>query len=118
LEARTQRSITAANLLPQTQRFFGQFTRSQQSQTTAVVGGPRYFDDWQTGFDLSWEIDVWGRLRRAIESSDAAIDVEIENYDDVLVTLIGDVASSYIELRSLTRKAKPISTRSSSSNRI
>lgn len=106
LEARAQRRITAGNLFPQTQRLFGQHTRNQQSQTTAIVGGPRNFDDWQTGFDLSWEIDVWGRLRRAIESSDAAIDAEIEGYDDILVTLIGDVAAGYINLRALDERIR------------
>lgn len=100
VEARAQRGIAASNLLPR------QYTRSQQSQTTAVVGGPRNLDDWQTGFDLSWELDVWGRLRRAIESSDAAVDAEIENHDNILVTLIGDVAASYIELRSLDERLR------------
>jgi len=106
LEARTQRSITAANLFPQSQAGFGQYSRTQLSQTiaTGAPGLPRVFDDWQTGFDMSWEIDVWGRLRRSIEASDATIDSEIENYDDILVTLIGDVAATYFELRSFDER--------------
>lgn len=108
IEARTQRNIAAGNLLPQSQRFFGQYGRNQISRTTANVfpGISRVFDDWQTGFDLSWELDVWGRLRRSIESADAAIDAEIETYDDILVTLIGDVAASYIELRSFDERLR------------
>ena len=83
LEARTQRQITAANLLPQSQNFFGQFARNQLSRNTATSSPfvPIAFDEWQTGFDLSWELDVWGRLRRAIEASDAAIAAETENYE-------------------------------------
>lgn len=106
LEARHLRRITAGNIFPQSQATFSQYSRNQLSQTTATPLPVRAFDDWQTGFDLSWEIDVWGRLRRAIESSDAAIDVEIENYDNILVTLIGDVASTYIQLRSFDERLR------------
>ncbi len=108
LEARAQRRITAANLLPQSQTAFGQYTRTQVSRTTATASPllPRAFDDWQNGFDLSWELDVWGRIRRAIEASDAAIGAEIANYDDILVTLIGDVAATYIELRALDERIR------------
>ena len=108
LEARRIRRITCGNLFPQSQAAFGQYTRTQLSQRTATSSPliPRAFDDWQTGFDLSWEIDVWGRLRRAIESADAVVDEEIENYDDLLVTLIGDVASTYIELRSFDERLR------------
>lgn len=108
LEARAQRNITAANLFPQSQGAFGQYSHSQLSRNSAssVPGAPITVNDWQTGFDLSWEIDVWGRLRRAIESADAALNAEIESYDDVLVTLIGDVAATYIELRSFDERIR------------
>ncbi len=110
LEARTQRRIAAGNLFPQSQQFFGQYARNQLSTEAANVfafpGFARVFDDWQTGFDLSWEVDVWGRLRRSIESADAAIDAEVETYDDILVTLIGDVAASYIELRGFDERLR------------
>ena len=108
LEARTQRQIAAGNLFPQSQAMFGQYSRNQISRTiaNAFPGQPRVFDDWATGFDMSWEIDIWGRLRRSIEAADAAIDAEIENYDDILVTLIGDVAASYIEMRSFDERLR------------
>lgn len=106
LEARAQRHIVAANLFPQTQNAFGDYTRQQFSRN--AVFPPRAmaqsFDDWSTGFDLSWELDVWGRIRRAIESQDAELDASIENYDDVLVTLIGDVAAAYIEIRAFDER--------------
>jgi len=108
LEARTQRRITAGDLFPQSQAAFGQYGRNQLSRTTATAfpGTPRVFDDWQTGLDLSWEIDTWGRLRRAIEAADASIDAEVENYDNILVTLIGDVAVTYIEVRSFDQRIR------------
>lgn len=106
LQARRQRSIEAANLLPQSQAYSATFARSQVSRTTANAfpGAPRAFDDWATGFDLSWELDVWGRIRRGIEAADATIDGEIELYDDALVTLIGDVVSTYIEIRAFDER--------------
>lgn len=108
LEARKQREISAGNLFPQSQQFFGQYARNQISRTQANIfpGISRVFDDWQTGFDMSWEIDIWGRLRRSIEAADAVIDAEIENYDDILVTLVGDVAGTYIELRSFDERLR------------
>lgn len=106
LEARRQRQIAAANLFPQTQAAFGQYSRRQNSFEVANVfpGIARNISQWDTGFDLSWEIDVWGRIRRSIEAADATIDAEIELYDDVLVTLIGDIVSTYIEIRSFDER--------------
>lgn len=105
LEARSQRQIAAATLLPQSQAAFGSYSRQQISRNT-VFGPflPRAFDEWATGFDLSWELDVWGRIRRSIEVSDAELDASIEDYDDVLVTLIGDVAATYIEVRAFDER--------------
>ena len=47
---------------------------------------------WEVGFDASWEIDVFGGIRRNIESADAGMGATIENYRDVLVTLLAEVA--------------------------
>jgi NodT family efflux transporter outer membrane factor (OMF) lipoprotein len=108
LEARTQRQIAAANLFPQSQALFGSYARNQLSRATATASplAPRAFSDWQLGFDLSWEIDLWGRIRRSVEAADAGIDAEIENYDNVLCTLIGDVATTYIQLRSFDERIR------------
>ena len=47
----------------------------------------------------SWEIDLWGRIRRSVESADAAVEVSLEDYRDVLVSLLAEVASSYVQVR-------------------
>jgi len=106
LEARRQQAITSANLFPQSQNLFGSYLRNQVSRTTATSSPliPRAFDEFKTGFDLSWELDVWGRLRRAIEAADASVDATVEDYDDILVTLIGDVAATYIEIRTFDER--------------
>jgi NodT family efflux transporter outer membrane factor (OMF) lipoprotein len=52
----------------------------------------------------SWELDFWGRFRRAVEAADAELDASVENYDDVLVVLLSDVAASYVEYRTFQQR--------------
>jgi len=110
LEARAQMLIDVGNLLPQTQAMTGSYTRNALSRETAnsnfVTSGKRWFSQWQYGFNLSWELDFWGRFRRAVEADAAALDASVENYDDVLVTLLGDVATNYVNLRTLEGRIK------------
>src|SRR5262249_6924060 len=68
--------------------------------------GKRFFDQWNLGFNLAWELDFWGRFRRAIESDAASLDASVANYDDVLVTLLGDVAANYVQLRTLEQRIR------------
>jgi NodT family efflux transporter outer membrane factor (OMF) lipoprotein len=106
LQARAARAIAVGNLFPQQQDAFGSYSRNALSQVTAnsQPGGQRFFDQWDTGFNLSWELDFWGRYRRAVEAADADLNVSIENYDEVLITFLGDVASTYIEIRTIQER--------------
>lgn len=54
---------------------------------------------YQAGFDASWELDLFGANRRAVEAAAYGIDASDENLRAVLLTLVGDVASSYVEAR-------------------
>jgi NodT family efflux transporter outer membrane factor (OMF) lipoprotein len=62
------------------------------------------FDLWNAGFDASWEVDVFGGTRRAIEAADYQLQASIEDRRDVLVTLLGEVARNYVELRGAQRE--------------
>jgi NodT family efflux transporter outer membrane factor (OMF) lipoprotein len=100
LEALARRGIAIGILFPQVQEGFGIYQRGELSENRAVpaaVDGD--FSDWQLGFDAAWELDVWGRLRRNIESADATVLASVASYDDVLVSLIAEVASNYVQLR-------------------
>jgi NodT family efflux transporter outer membrane factor (OMF) lipoprotein len=101
LEARAQRAIDVGELFPQTQTANGSYTRNVLSTKDANSSqvSKRFFSQWDFGFNLSWELDFWGRLRRAIESDTATLNASVENYDDVLVTLLGDVAVNYVAYR-------------------
>src|SRR5262250_215863 len=59
---------------------------------------------YQTGFDASWEIDVFGGVRRSVEAADATLQATVEDRRDVLVTLLGEVARNYIDLRGFQRR--------------
>jgi NodT family efflux transporter outer membrane factor (OMF) lipoprotein len=101
LEARAQLGITTGQIFPQSQTFTGSYSRNAASRE--VVSGQGivkpFFDQWNYGFNLNWELDFWGRFRRAIESDTANLNASVEGYDDVLVTLLGDVATNYVEMR-------------------
>jgi NodT family efflux transporter outer membrane factor (OMF) lipoprotein len=60
-----------------------------------------FYDQWNTGFNLSWELDSWGRLRRAVASAEDTLEASAANYNWVLVTLQADVATNYVRIRQL-----------------
>lgn len=105
-ESRALRNIAAANLLPQDQFASGRYadTQTSLSSPTAFPGVPLTIDDWSLGFDATWEIDLWGRIRRGVDAADAQLCASIKDYDFALVTLIGDVASLYVQIRSLDER--------------
>jgi NodT family efflux transporter outer membrane factor (OMF) lipoprotein len=111
LQARAQLAISVGNLFPQSQYASGDFTRNAASAETAnnifdlgLPGFHRFFSQWDFGFNVGWELDFWGRFRRAIESNQANLGASVADYDDVLVTLLGDVATNYVQLRTLQQQ--------------
>lgn len=67
-------------------------------------GGRRFFDNFATSLNLSWELDFWGLFRRNLEAADASLGQSVENYDQALVLLLANVATQYVELRTLQRR--------------
>ncbi len=106
LEARARLAVARGNLFPQLQEAFGGFQRFNQSSTTANALPVLNFDNWDLGLSAAWELDFWGRFRRAIETQEAILDAEIENYDDVLVLLQAEVATAYVQYRTFQERLK------------
>jgi NodT family efflux transporter outer membrane factor (OMF) lipoprotein len=106
LQARASLGFAIGELFPQNQEMIGSYTRRGVSENVAnrVATPKRWFSTWDYGFGLAWEIDFWGRFRRGIESAEDTLDASVENYDDVLVTLIGDVAANYVKYRTLEQQ--------------
>jgi NodT family efflux transporter outer membrane factor (OMF) lipoprotein len=109
LQAQAERNIEAGNLFPQSQTAVADYAHAQISRNLNIFNGPNarlpsQINIWATGFNASWELDVWGRIRRMIEASGADRDAAIEAYHDALVTLIADVAASYVQIRTLQER--------------
>jgi len=106
LQARAQLGVAIGNFFPQTQEMDGGYTRHAVSVAVAnrFATPERWFSQFDYGFGLAWELDFWGRFRRAIESSEDTLNASVDNYDAVLVTLIGDVASSYVQVRTVQQQ--------------
>ena len=92
LQARQQLMIAIGNQYPQQQQLGGQGgiegLFSSSSDTL-----------YDLGFNLSWEADVWGRFKRQIESASAALDASVASYDGIMVSLIAEVAQTYLLIR-------------------
>lgn len=102
-EARARRGLAAADAFPSVDAG-GAFERSRTSDTLAEMPGGT--DNlFQAGFDASWEIDVFGGVRREIEAADAEMEAAVEDRRDVLVSLLAEVARNYVELRGAQRRA-------------
>ena len=113
-EERASLAATSSGLWP-TVDVSGSYSRNRASQNAigapgqgavvAPIGGRQLEQNFfQTGFDSRWEIDVFGGTRRQIESAEAILQASIEERRGVLVTLLGDVARNYIDLRGLQRR--------------
>jgi NodT family efflux transporter outer membrane factor (OMF) lipoprotein len=106
LQSRAQLGIAVGEFFPQTQEMNGSVDSHGVSINVAnrIATPTRWFGQWNYGFGVAWELDFWGRFRRAIESAEDTLDASVENYDDVLVTLVGDVAGTYVQIRTLQQQ--------------
>jgi multidrug efflux system outer membrane protein len=62
-------------------------------------GGPRDIEGYDAGFDATWELDFFGRNRRALEAANAQLDAAEAGLRDVQVSLAAELSRSYFELR-------------------
>jgi NodT family efflux transporter outer membrane factor (OMF) lipoprotein len=101
LAARAQLGIAVGELFPQTQYMNGDFAQREVSLAVAnkAATPQRSFPQWDYGFGLAWEVDFWGKFRRGVEQADDNLQATAYDYDAMLVTLLGDVATAYVQLR-------------------
>jgi NodT family efflux transporter outer membrane factor (OMF) lipoprotein len=110
-ESRFQRGVTAAAELPSINAD-AKYTREQYSQNgiVSLLGallGPSAsggipvppINDYNVGFDASWELDLWGKVRRQVEAADAQVDQAEDQRRDALVSSLAELARDYIQLR-------------------
>ncbi|HEY0296018.1 MAG TPA: efflux transporter outer membrane subunit [Bordetella sp.] len=118
-QARLQRRVAASQALPQVD-LDAQAARQRQSEESAetrlagALGGasaPQLvqvlsepFSLYQAGFDVSWELDLWGRVRRLVEAADAGIEAAQAQLQDTRLVLSSELARAYFELRQVQRQ--------------
>ena len=110
-EARAQYRIASADLWP-TVDGSSSYARQRESKNQPLVGPgdhlppgiPFENNFYQSGFDASWEIDVFGGTRRAVESAKAQVAAAQFGEREVLVTLLGEIARNYVEARGYQRR--------------
>src|SRR4029453_14551117 len=104
LESRAQLGVARAAQFPQVNAGASyQYTRPFSENISPVLGGwpgaaPFTGDVFATSVDLAFELDLWGRLRRATEAARAELLASEENRRVVLMTLVSDVARTYFDL--------------------
>src|ERR1700677_3785980 len=78
---------------------------SNSDEQVPGFGTQRYKEPSDSlGFDATWEIDLFGRVRRSVEASRADLGAERANYEDAQVTVAAEVARNYFELRGAQRR--------------
>jgi NodT family efflux transporter outer membrane factor (OMF) lipoprotein len=107
-QARAQLGIATGELFPQQQQLVGEKRIESFSEKEPLFNRlnrfhhiDNHFTRVKAGFDAGWEIDLWGQIRRNIQSADAQLLASVASYDDALVTVTGDVAATYISIREL-----------------
>jgi NodT family efflux transporter outer membrane factor (OMF) lipoprotein len=121
LQARADLGQAIGNAYPQQQRLVGNALYNRESDNApnsqifqtrnlnlpfSLPQRDQSFYSTQFGLTATWEIDFWGKFRRAIESADANLLASIADYDNTLVSLVGDVASGYVTVRTYEERLK------------
>ena len=102
-EARAFRAIAAGERVPDINGAGGA-NRTRTTESYVPPTGERTDNVYEYGASASWEADVWGRVRRLIESADANLDASLESYRDVLVLLYAQVAVTYTNVRTTQQR--------------
>jgi NodT family efflux transporter outer membrane factor (OMF) lipoprotein len=107
-EARAELGVSKAALVPALNGDAG-FSANQSSRNGTLALTPRNalsdpYNLYQYGFDASWELDFWGRVRRGVEQSAANLAATEEAGRDVAVTSAAELARDYVRLRGVQRK--------------
>lgn len=71
--------------------------------TGGKAAGIPPFNLFQYGFDASWELDLWGRVQREVESADATVESSVEARRNMLLSVVAELARDYLQLRGQQR---------------
>ncbi len=106
LQAHAQLGIASGSKYPQVQQVTGSANRVKISDNAVdnIALLENSFALYNLDFNLSWEIDFWGRFSRLIESAAAQLQASVATYDTVMVALTAEVATAYVLIRTLEQR--------------
>jgi NodT family efflux transporter outer membrane factor (OMF) lipoprotein len=108
-EARAETGVARSALFPSVDAS-GDYARQRLSQNVPnaflarAAGQSLEQNSFNTGLDMNWELDIFGGNRRALDASRADLGAAVETRRGVLITVIGDVGLSYLNLRGLQKQ--------------
>lgn len=119
MQARAQLAVAIGEQYPQQQSGIFQYDYTQNSKNAPGTAlGDLNYNSLNIGFDAAWELDIWGKFRRNVQSSVGNLEASVAGYDDFLVTLTAEVARIYVVIRTneerlaIARENEKIQTRS------
>lgn len=98
-QARAAREVAASGLYPNVSA-----GASAARSRTGSVGHSSTGNTFRAGFDATWELDIFGGIRRGVEAADASVQSSIYNRQTLLVSLSGEIAAEYFNLRGAQRQ--------------
>ena len=96
LQARAVLGIVDGLRYPQLQAVSGSLAKIYQNENT--------LDNASLSFDAGWELDVWGKFARGIESAEAALYASVASYHDIMVSITAEVARNYVNYRTFQER--------------
>jgi len=108
MEARARLGIAVGGLFPQSQFAEGSLVFNRSSARSSVTARQAALDlsTWEDriGLGAAWELDFWGKFRRAVEAADANLQGAVADYDNALVSLTADAAALYVQIRTIGKR--------------
>jgi outer membrane protein TolC len=99
-ESRAYRAYVSGGRLPQVDAG-ASYMRNRYSENGLSGGSGEEMGLFSAGFDAAWEIDLFGGIRRSVESAQASLEASVDDYYGVQIALQGEVAGTYVELRTI-----------------
>ena len=106
IESRAQLGLSRSQFFPQFNGITDTTYRRNSQNVNQVTSqnNQSAFMNYSNGMDSSWEIDLWGRLARGVEAAESDLLAQHESLNDIRVTLLADVATTYIQIRVLQQR--------------
>jgi len=104
-QARASINVTRSALFPQVNlnpSYVRQLTSANEPQNGQPAGAAHTYDTFNLQLEAGWEVDLWGRVRRQVESARAQFAASADDLESVKLALQAELATDYFTLRALS----------------